>query len=173
VVRSHGNILIVVQKGDRAGAYNYLLVRKHSPSIAVLETEQHLLTLRKVQSICAIFNVISLAFTCFSVICLYIRLFGLDDKFLRNARILIAISASWGVGSALGALFICTPPSNLWNLKDLDKCGDYNVFMLCIGILEILLLTSILLLPVKPIIRLNLALHTRVSILATFLVGSL
>jgi hypothetical protein len=72
-----------------------------------------------------------------------------------------------------GALFICTPPSNLWNLKDLDKCGNYNAFMLCIGILEILLLMAILLLPVKPILGLNLSLGIRVSILSTFLVGSL
>ncbi|KAF2022425.1 hypothetical protein BU24DRAFT_447199 [Aaosphaeria arxii CBS 175.79] len=114
----------------------------------------------------------AVACICVSIVCFYLRIFRHETNFLLFSRILMGLITLWALGSALGSILLCIPPSNFWKMRDLDKCGSYNTVVLSSSIAEIIITTAILALPVRPIMKLTLGLRTRLSILTIFLLGA-
>src|SRR6187549_302654 len=102
-----------------------------------------------------------MAAICCSIISFYLRIFAIQHHFRRKAWVLYLLSGAWGIGSGIGSILLCIPPSNFWKMKDLDKCGSYNTFSISTSLLEIAITLAILALPVKPVMSLTLSLRTR------------
>jgi hypothetical protein len=150
---SHGGTATatLIKSGDRKGAEIYLMTA----------------------DIGTVLWFLSITCLCFSIMNFYLRIFRFEDRFERNARIMLGFSGAWGVTSCLASIMNCMPPSNFWKMKDLDKCGNYNVFILCSAIFEIIITALILVLPIKPVMRLSVSRQTRISIAGMFLLGTL
>ncbi|KAF2728789.1 hypothetical protein EJ04DRAFT_556513 [Polyplosphaeria fusca] len=107
-----------------------------------------------------------------SVLCFYLTIFQFETNFRFYIYGLFTLSVMWGIASMLSGILLCIPPSNFWKLKDLDKCGSYNEYLLAVSVSELIITTAILALPVRPVLKLNLDLRTRLSILGVFFLGA-
>ncbi|KAF2266739.1 hypothetical protein CC78DRAFT_614913 [Lojkania enalia] len=113
----------------------------------------------------------AIACVCLSVLCFYLRIFEFEDRFRYYVYVLFALSVAWGIAAVVANFLLCIPVSNFWKMIDLDKCASYNTYLLATSILEILITAAILSLPIRPVMKLNLDLRTRLTVLGIFLLG--
>jgi hypothetical protein len=110
---------------------------------------------------------------CASILCFYLKIFEHQTGFRRQVYCLFAYTAVWGLAAGLGEILLCVPPSNFWNMKDLDKCGSFNNYLLGTAVTEIVLVSLIFVLPIRPVLGLRMDLKKKLSVLGIFLLGSL
>jgi len=116
---------------------------------------------------------LSVTCICFSIINFYLPIFRFETRFILKSWILLVFAGAWGVASAIATILNCVPPSNFWKMKDMDKCGDFNLLIFLSALFEIFITAGILVLPIKPVIGLTLSRQTRASIMGIFLLGAL
>jgi len=160
----------LIKGNNLQGAKNFLLVRFN---ICIRTSNFHILTCFEAQDLGSMIWHGTISCICLSILCFYLRIFEFEDNFQNYAYGLFILCSLWGIGSMASGFLLCSPPSNFWNMKDLGKCQNYNTYLLVTSILEIVLTSAILALPIKPILRLNLDLRTQLTILGIFLLGGL
>ncbi|KAM7190680.1 hypothetical protein V8F33_009344 [Rhypophila sp. PSN 637] len=105
-----------------------------------------------------------------TVCMLYRRIFS-THPFRRTCLVLIVLSTVWFIVSETTNFCICRPLNLFWDTNG-NKCLNFNVFALVIGIAEVLLDIVILVLPVQVVLQLQMPLRARIIVSGIFMMGS-
>ena len=117
---------------------------------------------------------LSLTFIKCSILCLYLRIFGINSTFRRVTHALLAIAVTWGISVTLGAVFQCRPIDAAYNPLILDKkCINVRDYFVATSILNVLIDVGILALPLPSLWKLQLATSRKITITSIFLLGIL
>ena len=73
---------------------------------------------------------------CASILCFYLTIFEHQFGFRLQVNILFVYTAVWGIAAGLGEILLCVPPSNFWNMKDLNKCGKFMNYILATAVTD-------------------------------------
>jgi hypothetical protein len=111
----------------------------------------------------------------FSILCLYYHVFS-TAQLRRHCYWVGALSIVWFVVIIPATTVVClpeTPDRRLWGAKVNGYCFNYDLFALLMGIVETIIDTIILVLPIKLILSLKLVRRDKVILICVFLVGIL
>ncbi|KAI4147649.1 MAG: hypothetical protein L6R39_003046 [Caloplaca ligustica] len=104
-----------------------------------------------------------------SVLCLYLRLFGVNKKFAKIVKFFLALVAGCGVVALFTCIFQCRPVSGAWDLSvPRGRCFNLRNWLIATNILNILIDLSILLLPVPLVWRLQLSTARKIGLIGVF-----
>ncbi|KAK3995689.1 hypothetical protein QBC44DRAFT_366483 [Cladorrhinum sp. PSN332] len=106
-----------------------------------------------------------------SILSLYRRVFA-TPKFKKACLMLMVFNLAFFIAAEVTNLCICIPIDIFWHrLKTGGRCLNFNLFSFIVGLVELVLDTAILLLPIRAIISLQMPTKTKVLISGIFLVG--
>ncbi|CAL3968273.1 hypothetical protein PZA11_006755 [Diplocarpon coronariae] len=106
-----------------------------------------------------------------SILYMYRRLFPIDEFFVRSQVVGALVIAWWLVGSVL-TIVSCLPFRRFWEGPAVGGyCFDFNVYWMCMGAVEIVIDTMLLLLPVPMILGLHLSRQQKILVLGIFALG--
>ncbi|KAL2141946.1 hypothetical protein VTI28DRAFT_1781 [Corynascus sepedonium] len=105
-----------------------------------------------------------------SVCLLYRRIFS-TQPFRKICLVLMVISALWFVAAQVTNLVTCIPIDSFWHRLKPGKCINFNLFSLIIGIFDILIDVTILILPIRAVLSLQLPTKTKAMVSGIFLLG--
>ncbi len=97
----------------------------------------------------------------------------MHNSFRLAYRALLVTSILWIIGVTFGMIFQCQPISHYWDPLGHGTCGNFPVFYLITGAIEVVIDAAILALPISPLLNLHLPLRTRLSLVGIFLLGGL
>lgn len=83
----------------------------------------------------------------------------------------MGVSSVWFVAIFIANLIICIPVDHFWHRTQPGRCLNFGVFFTSANIIEIVLDTCILAIPILGIIPLQMSVRTRALVLGIFLVG--
>ena len=104
-----------------------------------------------------------------SVLFLYRRIFGIDEKFRKANNVLIGLISIWGLTFLFLDSFICVSGSNAGSLD----CAGQEWTLLWFAITEVLGDIAILALPYRCIRQLQMSRREKFCVAAVFALGSL
>jgi hypothetical protein len=107
-----------------------------------------------------------------SLLALYRHIFA-TPGYRKIALILMIVTTLWFVGAMVGNFIICIPFDSFWLRLKPGKCLNFNIYALAIGVVEVLLNTMILVLPIRVVLGLHLPTPKKVGLTGIFLVGLL
>ncbi|KAL8753029.1 MAG: hypothetical protein Q9184_005543 [Pyrenodesmia sp. 2 TL-2023] len=109
----------------------------------------------------------------FSVLVSYNGIFG-RLKWFRNAVITLgALTAAWFLGTFFATIFQCTPIDKAWIPSKPGHCIPLKPYLYGNAVPNAIIDFCILLLPVAPVLRLQMATTQKVLVLLSFSLGSL
>ena len=118
-----------------------------------------------------------LSFIKSTILCMYLRIFGIDIIFRRITYIHLVIVWVWGICFSLAALFQCNPMRAAVDLalqeQPTTRCIHLPAYFLSMSVLNVVLDICILVLPLKPLWALSLATSRKLAISMIFLLGTL
>lgn len=79
----------------------------------------------------------------------------------------------WWLAATLANIFSCMPVELLWDLSLDGRCFNFNIFWFCVGILETIIDITILVLPIKMVMGLQLSRRNKIVLSGIFLLGGL
>ncbi|OTA70120.1 hypothetical protein K449DRAFT_427630 [Hypoxylon sp. EC38] len=104
-------------------------------------------------------------------ICIYYRqIFTTQQYRILSLMIMIAATA-WFIAVELTDLCYCIPMDRFWHPTKPGRCLNFNLFYLAINIVETVIDTAILALPIRAIFKVQLALKTQLIVSGIFLLG--
>lgn len=109
-----------------------------------------------------------------SILCLYLRIFGVNKTFAKLVYTLVILVICWGIATFLSSVFQCHPVKAAW-IPTLPggRCFNYRAWLMGTNVVNIAIDFGILLLPVPLVWSLKLSIPRRVSLVGVFLVGIL
>lgn len=120
-----------------------------------------------------IFYKIVIMLTKVSLLLLYLRIF-VSKEFRIATYVILAIVGCWSIGSIVATICQCIPIQASWDSSIIDKtCINSDAAWYQYGIINILTDVAILLLPIKPILELELRHRERLGVLGVFSLGFL
>ncbi|KAF5877911.1 putative integral membrane protein [Botrytis fragariae] len=122
--------------------------------------------LTMVSEFCWVFSVVFLKF---SILHLYVQVFGVEKRFLWTAWILAAFVAIIGVLALSFTATNCQPFSAYWTLA--GHCVDFKPSFLATGILNLVVDILILILPLPKLLRLNMPMRRKFGLFFIFGIG--
>jgi hypothetical protein len=99
------------------------------------------------------------------------RIFGTSKAIVLGARALIWLSAAWALMTILIGMFICRPVRKNWYTTVPGHYGNQNAAFASVTIVKLAIDLAILILPIRPLLRLQLPLSNRLVLLAIFSMG--
>lgn len=107
-------------------------------------------------------------------ICLFYRRVLSDVVYRTSAYILIGVSTLWIIATEVSNLVTCVPIRKRWHLEMPYTCPvNFNVMYLATGCIETVIDAAILVVPIRVVLRSQMSLHTRLTVVGIFLLGSL
>ena len=101
------------------------------------------------------------------------RIFSMNRVVVISARALMGLSAAWAIMTILIGLLICRPVQKNWGTTMEGHCGNQNAGFSSVTVYDLIIDFIILLLPIRPVLRLQLPLVNRLGLLAIFSMGLL
>ena len=109
-----------------------------------------------------------------SILCMYRRIFSIDASFRRQSLMVGIVVVAFWLANTIASVANCIPLQYSWiSLSDPRYCFNYNVFWMATGVIEVVIDTTILALPVRMVLGLQLSLKRKISIVLIFLLGGL
>ena len=109
-----------------------------------------------------------------SILCLYLRIFGVDRKFRMICYGMMAFVVAWGVAVILVTIFQCKPVEAGWDKTIAGKqCFNLGHFVIGSNVPNIIADAAIIALPIPRIWELQLSLGRKVGLVAIFLLAAL
>ncbi|KAI4234674.1 MAG: hypothetical protein L6R40_006680 [Gallowayella cf. fulva] len=108
-----------------------------------------------------------------SVLCLYLRLFGVNKKFAMIVKGFIVIVLMWGVAVLLTTIFQCNPVKGAWDISvPRDQCFNLRTWLIATNVPNIVIDFSIICLPIPLVWKLKLSTERKIGLTAVFLLGT-
>jgi hypothetical protein len=108
-----------------------------------------------------------------SFLCLYLRIF-VDKNFRLLCKLGIAFTACCGTAFIIATIFQCLPVKAIWDKSVRHPtCINSEAFWFSYAMINIVSDVTILALPIRQILQLQLSLKTKLGLMAVFLMGSL
>lgn len=108
-----------------------------------------------------------------SILFMYRRIFPIDEFFIQSQIVGALVLVWWLVGSVL-AIVSCIPIDRLWIGPTAGGyCFDFNIYWMCMGAVEIVIDTLLLILPVRMVLNLQLSKQQRFLVVGIFALGGL
>jgi hypothetical protein len=106
---------------------------------------------------------------------MYNRIFNVSASFRYQLYLASFLVTGWWIGCTVATLTNCIPLKWSWlnSLADSKYCFDYNIFWMASGAVEIFLDAVILAMPISVVVRMQLSLKRRLTIIGIFLLGGL
>lgn len=109
-----------------------------------------------------------------SILFLYRRIFSAHRVFRTISSILIGLTGCWWISGTLCDALSYRPVEAYWNKSISGSFTiEYNYFWLASMIIEMLLETACLVLPIREVAKLNLTMKKKILITVIFLLGGL
>lgn len=115
--------------------------------------------------------VISLAFTKLSILCLYLQIF--PARWMRLSSYgSMGIVIGWALGTILAALLVCRPFAFNWDTSiPGGTCADVQASATANGVLNLITDLIVILLPMGPLAKLQMATFKKVTLVSIFGLG--
>ncbi|KAI0475638.1 hypothetical protein GGR56DRAFT_522241 [Xylariaceae sp. FL0804] len=164
-------ILAALISNANAAAYLWALRYGFGKHIYVLDP---LTLVSFFKTVFAIFILYGASMTCvkLSVLSFYGRIFP-RNNFRTRLLLLVVFSIIWWILITLVSVFECIPVQKQWNAQIPGKCIPYLQLFIAIQVLNIVLNTAILALPISAITKLQMSRLNKISVAATFGLGGL
>ncbi len=107
-----------------------------------------------------------------SILCLYRRIFVFEG-FQKVSLVVGVLCAAWWLVFTIVSLNPCRPVRKFWRPEISGDCFNFNHYILVMGILDLLLDATILVLPIRPVVNLHMSMTRKALVCAIFLVGGL
>ena len=107
-----------------------------------------------------------------SLLCLYRRIF-ISKRFQQVSSIIRGLCVIWWLVFTIVALIPCRPVRKAWLPQLPGHCYNASIFILSANILDLVFDLSVLVLPIKPILNLQMSQSRKTLLCAIFLVGGL
>ncbi len=118
--------------------------------------------------------VLALTFSKCSILCLYLRIFGINPRFRKVTYGLTAIAVAWGTIVTAVAIFQCSPIAAAYDPLILHKsCINVRDYFVVTGILNIVIDVAILILPMPSLWKLQLPTSRKLTLSIIFTLGIL
>lgn len=112
----------------------------------------------------------TVCFSKLSVLFMYISVIP-NREMLIACRVIGLFVILWNLGGVLGALLLCRPFAKNWHQELPGTCGSPQQFYLWLGIINIIVESVMLLLPIPFLYRLQLKTYKKIVVIALFSVG--
>ncbi len=107
-----------------------------------------------------------------SILYLYRRIFAVPS--FRQLSLVVGIACIiWWIANTIVFLVTCMPIQKSWDPQREGHCYNFDEWFIGISIIDIILDTVILALPIKMVLGLQLSSQRRISLCFIFLLGSL
>ncbi|KAI1264043.1 hypothetical protein F5Y18DRAFT_392365 [Xylariaceae sp. FL1019] len=108
-----------------------------------------------------------------SLLCLYHRIFSIDQSFRRQVIIGSVVVVGFWIGSTVANLTSCIPIRYTWINHDLDPryCFNFNNFWLATGIIEAVFDIILLVMPIRMVKKLQMNKTKKIAVGLVFFVG--
>ena len=107
-----------------------------------------------------------------SIISLYRRIF-VPKRVQQITFVVASLCVTWWIVFTITVLNPCRPVRKFWLPQTPGYCYNFDKFALGIAIMDILLDASILAIPIKPVLNLQMAKSRKIQVCVIFLVGGL
>ena len=109
-----------------------------------------------------------------SILCLYLRIFGINRKFKMMCYGMIAFVVTWGVAVFFVTIFQCKPVRAAWD-KNIsgEQCFNLEHFVIGTNVPNIVADAAVIALPVPLVWKLQLSRMRRVGLVTVFLLAAL
>lgn len=142
-------------------------------SIDTFDISPHV-TFLKLFFVCSILYFTLIMAIKISILLMYRRIFSVDSSFRLHSLLLGIVVVAFWFAATVATIFYCRPFGYSWMGLELNKhCFDYNAFWMATGIIEVVIDVTILALPVRMVLKLQLTRKQRALITFIFLLGSL
>lgn len=111
-----------------------------------------------------------------SILLLYHRIFAAKSlSFHRLVAALATLIVLFWAATTFATIFTCWPMQWSWisSLSPAPYCFNFNIFWFVTGLIEALLDVCLITLPVRMVVRLQMSLRKRISLVAVFSLGIL
>lgn len=107
-----------------------------------------------------------------SILCLYRRIFVLGN-FQKVSLVVGVLCAVWWLVFTIVSLNPCRPVRKFWMPETPGQCFNFNNYILVIGIIDLFMDATILVLPIRPVLNLQMSMTRKAMVCGIFLVGGL
>ncbi len=107
-----------------------------------------------------------------SVILLYLRIF-VSKRFRLAAFAILFVVVGYGIGGIAATIWQCVPIQGAWIKSTPATCINSDVFWVAYAVLNIVTDVMVLVLPIGPIMKLQLRLRDRILLCGVFTLGGL
>lgn len=115
----------------------------------------------------------TLGLTKISIILLYLRIF-VYKTFQRVAYVYLILITVWAIGTIMATIFQCVPVRASWDKSVKNpKCINKDAFWYAFAATNTITDFAIFLLPLRPVVLLQLPKREKIGLLAVFGVGAL
>lgn len=109
-------------------------------------------------------------------ICLFYRQLFSAAVYRKASLILIGLSTAWIIATEISNLVTCIPVSARWHIER-QRPGtckvNFNTMYLLTGCIETVLDATVLAVPVRVVLKLQMSMKTRLTVAGIFLLGGL
>ncbi|KAI4261988.1 MAG: hypothetical protein L6R42_002827 [Xanthoria sp. 1 TBL-2021] len=107
-----------------------------------------------------------------SVLCLYLRIFGVKKKFAIIVKCFIVAVIAWGIAVLLTTIFQCNPVRGAWDVSvPRDQCFNLRTWLIATNVPNIVIDFSIICLPIPLVWKLKLSIERKIGLTGVFLLG--
>ncbi|KAL8849902.1 MAG: hypothetical protein Q9221_005168 [Calogaya cf. arnoldii] len=108
-----------------------------------------------------------------SVLCLYLRIFGINKNFALVVKCFIVVVVAWGIAVLLSTIFQCNPVRGAWDISvPRDQCINLRIWLIATNVPNIVIDFSIICLPIPLIWKLKLSIERKIGLTGVFLLGT-
>ena len=107
-----------------------------------------------------------------SILSLYRRIF-IQVRFQQATLVMVGLYGVWWIVFTIMTLSPCRPVKKVWLPQVPGHCYNSDQFLLGVSIVDFFLDTTVLILPIKPVMDLQMPKSRKMLLCAIFLVGGL
>lgn len=105
-----------------------------------------------------------------SLLALYRRIFN-TPGYRKIALLIMITSTMWIIGAMIGNFIICIPFDSFWHRERPVKCLNFNLYALLVGVVEVILDTLTLALPIRVVFSLHISRYKKLGLMGIFFLG--
>ncbi|KAL9023510.1 MAG: hypothetical protein Q9180_008206, partial [Flavoplaca navasiana] len=108
-----------------------------------------------------------------SVLCLYLRIFGVNKKFAIVVKCFIVAAVVWGIAVLLTTIFQCNPVRGAWDISvPRNQCFNLRTWLIATNVPNIVIDFGIICLPLPLVWKLKLSIERKIGLTGVFLLGT-